>query len=72
MLKLCDSMSQNAKCEGRFHNPKVGSSSLPPATNPINHLQYPIMTQVWDFSDARFLTEIRSCVYGFTPQDDLD
>src|SRR2546421_12486571 len=38
MLELCDSMSQNAKSQGRFHNPKVGSSSLPPATNPINHL----------------------------------
>jgi hypothetical protein len=32
MLKLCDSMSQNAKTEGRFHNPKVGGSIPPPAT----------------------------------------
>src|SRR6266568_6093365 len=38
MLKLCDSMLQNANSQGRFHNPKVGSSILPPATNPINQL----------------------------------
>src|SRR5437667_12506734 len=36
MLKLCDSTSQNAKTEGRFHNPKVGGSIPPPATNSLN------------------------------------
>jgi hypothetical protein len=32
-------MSQNAKSQGRFHNPKVGSSILPPATNSFNDLR---------------------------------
>ncbi len=47
MIKLCDSMSQNAKSEERFHNPKVGGSIPPPDTTYLTTFQRVTVTSVF-------------------------
>ena len=57
MLKLCDSMSQNANSQGRFHNPKVGSSIPPPL--PTFFLHFNNLEASADFqqsSESHFLS----------------